>query len=63
MSATLTGALAGTVLAFAALIFGFWGFLLVALLMGIGALVGRVASGQLDLRALAGAFSGRRTSS
>jgi uncharacterized membrane protein len=63
MSTTLTGALVGAVLAFAALIFGLWGFLLVVLLMGIGALVGRVVSGQLDLRALAGAFTGRRTSS
>ncbi|MGI6879607.1 DUF2273 domain-containing protein [Microbacterium sp. gxy059] len=63
MSTTLTGAFVGAVLAFAALIFGFWGFLLVAVLMGIGALVGRVVSGQLDLRALAGAFTGRRTSS
>ncbi|GAA2847540.1 DUF2273 domain-containing protein [Microbacterium arabinogalactanolyticum] len=62
MNTTLTGALIGAVLAFAALLFGFWGFLLVAILMGIGALAGRVLSGQLDLRALAGAFSGRRTS-
>ncbi len=63
MSTTLTGALIGAVLAFAALIFGFWGFLLVALLMGIGALAGRVVSGQLDLGALAGVFTGRRSSS
>ncbi|MGF3057475.1 DUF2273 domain-containing protein [Microbacterium sp. YY-01] len=62
MSTTLTGALVGAVLAFAALIFGFWGFLLVALLMGIGALAGRVVSGQLDLSALAGVFAGRRSS-
>ncbi|GAA4487192.1 DUF2273 domain-containing protein [Microbacterium panaciterrae] len=62
MSATLTGALVGAVLAFAALIFGFWGFVLVVLLMAIGALAGRMASGQLDLRALVGAFTGRRTS-
>ncbi|KAM9861734.1 hypothetical protein ACI1US_02386 [Leucobacter sp. BZR 635] len=63
MSATVTGALAGAVLAFAGLIFGFWGFLLVALLMGIGATVGRMLSGELDVRALAGVFTGRRTSS
>lgn len=63
MSATVTGALAGAVLAFAGLTFGFWGFLLVALLMGIGALVGRMLSGELDVRALAGVFTGRRTSS
>lgn len=62
MSATLSGALVGAVLAFALLIFGFWGFLLVALLMAIGALVGRVLSGTLDLRALVAAFTGRRTS-
>lgn len=63
MSATVTGALAGAVLAFAGLIFGFWGFLLVALLMVIGAIVGRMLSGELDVRALAGVFTGRRTSS
>jgi len=63
MSPTVTGALVGAVLAFAGLTFGFWGFVLVALLMGIGAVIGRVMSGQLDLRALVGVFTGRRTSS
>lgn len=63
MSTTRAGALIGAVLAFALLVFGLWGFLLFALFMGIGALVGRVVSGQLDLRALAGVFTGRRTSS
>ncbi|MDA3147224.1 DUF2273 domain-containing protein [Leucobacter sp. UCMA 4100] len=63
MSTTLTGALVGAVLGFAAMLFGFWGFLLVALLMGVGALIGRVMSGELDLRAVAGAFTGRKTSS
>lgn len=62
MSATMSGALVGAVLAGAALVFGFWGFLLVALFMAVGAVVGRVASGQIDLRNLVGAFSGRRTS-
>lgn len=62
MSATVGGALIGAALAAAALLFGFWGFLLVALFMAIGALVGRVASGRLDLRALAAVFTGRRTS-
>ncbi|MDQ1205545.1 DUF2273 domain-containing protein [Microbacterium sp. SORGH_AS_0862] len=62
MSATVSGALVGAVLAVSALLFGFWGFLLVALFMGIGALVGRVVSGSLDLRALANVFTGRRTS-
>jgi len=62
MSATLTGALVGLVLAVSALLFGFWGFLLVALFMAIGAVVGRVMSGQIDLRNLANAFTGRSTS-
>ncbi len=62
MNATVTGALVGLVLAAAALIFGFWGFILVALFMAIGAVVGRVVSGQIDLRNLANAFTGRSTS-
>lgn len=62
MSPTITGALIGALLALAALLFGFWGFLLMALFAGIGALVGRVVSGQLDVRGLADAFTGRRTS-
>ncbi|WP_439592949.1 DUF2273 domain-containing protein [Microbacterium sp.] len=62
MSATFTGALVGAILAASALLFGFWGFLLVALFMGIGAIVARIASGQLDVRAVTNAFTGRRTS-
>jgi uncharacterized membrane protein len=62
MSATLTGALIGAVLAVSALLFGFWGFLLVAVFMGIGAVLGRIVSGKLDVRVVADAFSGRRTS-
>lgn len=62
MSATVVGALIGAVLAISALVFGFWGFLLVALFMAIGAAVGRIASGKLDVRDLAGALSGRKTS-
>jgi hypothetical protein len=33
-----------------------------ALFAGIGALIGRIASGKLDVRGLADAFTGRRTS-
>ncbi|MEN0023692.1 MAG: DUF2273 domain-containing protein [Microbacterium sp.] len=62
MSATATGALIGALLAFAALMFGFWGFLLTAVFIGIGALVGRIVSGKLDVRGLADVFTGRRTS-
>lgn len=62
MNATVVGAAFGAILAAAALLFGFWGFLLMAVFIAVGALAGRVASGQLDLRALANVFSGRRTS-
>ncbi|WP_431778174.1 DUF2273 domain-containing protein [Microbacterium aurantiacum] len=62
MNATVVGALIGAVLAFAALVFGFWGFLLVALFMGVGALVGRFASGKVDVRGLTYALTGRRSS-
>jgi uncharacterized membrane protein len=62
MSGTVTGMFCGAILAFAILLFGFWGFLLVLLLMAVGALVGRLVSGQIDIRGLANAFRGRRTS-
>ncbi len=63
MTPTVTGMAAGAVLAFAALGFGFWGFLLTALLMGAGALLGRSAEGKLDFRSVRDALSGRRSSS
>ncbi|RPF20885.1 DUF2273 domain-containing protein [Myceligenerans xiligouense] len=63
MSPTATGAAAGAVLALTWILVGFWAFVLVALAMLLGAAVGRVAEGRLDLRALADAFRGRRSSS
>lgn len=63
MSPTLAGIGIGAVLAFAALAFGFWGFLLTALLMGVGAVLGRSAEGRLDLRGVVDALVGRRSSS
>lgn len=62
MTPTVTGALLGVILAVSILVFGFWGFLLIAVFMGIGAFAGRVVSGKVDMRGLANAFSGRRTS-
>ncbi|WP_028279702.1 DUF2273 domain-containing protein [Arthrobacter sp. H5] len=63
MNLTVVGIAVGTVLAFAALIFNFWGFLLVSLFMVIGAFLGRVAEGKLDLRSVRDALTGRRSSS
>lgn len=62
MTPTTTGALIGALLALAALLFGFWGFILMALFAGIGAIVGRIVSGKLDVRGLADVITGRRTS-
>jgi len=61
MSATVTGVLVGALLAFAGLEFGFWGFLLVAVLAAIGGLVGAIVSGRLDIRAVIDAARGRRS--
>ncbi|MCM3501071.1 DUF2273 domain-containing protein [Microbacterium sp. P26] len=62
MSASTKGALAGLVLALSALIFGFWGFILVALFMAIGVVVARMSAGEIDVRNVVNAFKGRSTS-
>ena len=62
MTPTTAGALIGAILAVSILVFGFWGFVLVAALMAVGALLGRIVSGKLDIRGLADAITGRRTS-
>ncbi|MGO1320310.1 MAG: DUF2273 domain-containing protein [Galactobacter sp.] len=62
MSVTLIGALTGAALAVVGLAFGFWAMVLVAVAAGIGGLIGAAITGRVDVRALIGAFSGRRTS-
>lgn len=63
MNLTVVGIAVGAVLAFAGMIFGFWGFLLTALLMAIGAFFGRVAEGKVDIGGVRDALAGRRSSS
>jgi uncharacterized membrane protein len=63
MSPTATGVTVGAVLALAVLAFGFWGLLLTALFMGIGAVLGRSAEGKLDLGGVLDALRGKRSSS
>lgn len=63
MNYTVFGLIIGAILAFTALVFDFWGFLLMAVFMLVGALLGRAADGKLDWRSLRDAFSGRRSSS
>lgn len=63
MSPTLAGLAIGAVLAVVALAFGLWGFLLTALFMGVGTVLGRAAEGRLDLGGVLDALRGKRTSS
>lgn len=60
MTTIIFGTAVGVALAFAALMFGFWGFLLVAVLGAIGGLIGASVSGRIDLRAAVDAARGRR---
>lgn len=60
MTPIVWGAAAGAVLAFAALLFGFWGMILVALFAAIGGLIGAVVSGHINVRAGFDAARGRR---
>lgn len=63
MNPTVLGLAVAAVLGWAALSFGFGGFLLMAVFLAVGALVGRFADGRLDLRSVRDALSGRRSSS
>ncbi|RFA06943.1 hypothetical protein B7R21_17670 [Subtercola boreus] len=62
-SATRAGIVIGAVLALTGIAFGFWAFVFVAVAMAIGAIIGRVIEGKLDLSAVIGAFQGKRSSS
>lgn len=63
MNATVLGAVAGGALAIVWIVLGFWAFVLVVVAALIGAVVARILEGRLDVRALADAFRGRRSSS
>ncbi|MCB5283380.1 MAG: DUF2273 domain-containing protein [Arthrobacter sp.] len=63
MTPMFAGIAIGATLAITALAFGFWGLLLVALFMAIGAVLGRSAEGRLDLGGVLDALRGNRSSS
>ncbi len=63
VSATRTGILVGAVLALTWIVFGFWAFFFVAVAMAVGALVGRVMEGKLNVAGVVDAFRGKRSSS
>ena len=59
---TTLGLVVGAILAFAALLFGFWGFVLTAVFIALGVLIARMLDGSLDVRSLVDVFRGRTTS-
>ncbi|MGM7667664.1 hypothetical protein [Microbacterium sp. A93] len=63
MNATVSGAFAAGALAIIWIVLGFWAFVLVTLAALVGAAVGRILEGRIDVRALADVFRGRRSSS
>jgi len=60
---TTLGVAIGAVLALTWITLGGWAFVFVAVAMAVGALLGRVVDGRLDVRSLAEAFRGKRSSS
>ncbi|MEO6827147.1 MAG: DUF2273 domain-containing protein [Microbacteriaceae bacterium] len=63
ITSTKAGILIGAVLALVWVTLGFWAFFFVAVAMIIGAIIGRIIDGKLDLRLLVDAVRGKRSSS
>lgn len=63
ITSTKFGILIGAVLALVWVAFGFWACFFVAIAMIIGAIIGRIIDGKLDLRVLVDAVRGKRSSS
>jgi uncharacterized membrane protein len=63
MNGTVVGMGVGAVLAIVALTLGFWAFVVVAVAIALGGLVGRIVSGDVDLHRLLDVLRGRRSSS
>lgn len=58
---TTIGIAIGAFLAFIALEYGFGGFILAVVFMAVGAVLGRAATGKLDLRGVGEALIGKHT--
>ncbi|PYY33924.1 MULTISPECIES: DUF2273 domain-containing protein [unclassified Curtobacterium] len=63
MNTTVVGMAVGAVLAIVALTLGFWAFVVVAVAIALGGLIGRIVSGDVDVRRLLDVLRGRRSSS
>lgn len=58
---TIAGIFSGAFLAYMAVAHGFFGFLVSILFMAIGAIIGRAASGKLDLKGVGQVLIGKHT--
>ncbi len=63
ISSTKAGILVGAILAIVWFTIGFWAFFFVGIAMIVGAIVGRIIDGKLDVRSLVDAVRGKRSSS
>ncbi len=63
MSLSVVCAAFGAFLAYMSFAFGFWGFLVSAIFIAVGAFIGRASSRKLDWRGVLDALTGRRSSS
>lgn len=63
MNPTVVGMAVGAVLAVVALTLGFWAFVVVAVAIALGGLIGRIVGGDVDVRRLLDVLRGRRSSS
>ena len=62
MTAARVGIAIGAILALTWVTLGFWAFVFVAIAMLVGAIVGRIVDGKLDVTGLVNAFRGKRSS-
>lgn len=63
MNLTVVGIAIGAFVAYMSFQFGAWGFIGSLIFMAIGAILGRVVEGKVDLRRVWDALNGRRSSS
>jgi uncharacterized membrane protein len=61
VTGTVIGGAAGFALAVVTLAFGFWGFLAAVVFGAVGAFIGALVTGRVDVRTLGDAFRGRRS--
>ncbi|WP_138417703.1 hypothetical protein [Sinomonas gamaensis] len=63
MNLTVVGIAIGAFVAYMSFQFGAWGFIGSLVFMAVGAILGRVVEGKVDLRRVWDALNGRRSSS